>query len=132
MVTLPAEQFNRPGQHHNDVYHYVDGTPTGQELDTAMLLFPGHEGRVQLDYKEIQEAFWRRYLFARGGSVLHHDPVPYRHVWIADIEDHLGSSVPSGDGRGAPAPLLNRRVTLDVKPIPDEMGYKPLGTNPGS
>jgi hypothetical protein len=134
-MTLPAEQFNAPGELHNDVYctpnldstplYYPNGSPTLQQLERDNLLWPGHEGTVQLDYKERIEANGGQYVFARGGYIPDHEAQPYGHVSVGDIEGPLGSPVSAGGGRGASAPLANRQVTLDVVGIPDEMLYKP-------
>jgi hypothetical protein len=130
-MTLPAEQFNAPGELHNDVYctpnfdstplYYPNGSPTLQQLERDNLLWPGHEGTVQLDYKEHIEANGGQYVFARGGYIPDHEAQPYGHVSVGDIEGPAGSPVPAGGGRGASAPLANRQVTLDVVGIPDEM-----------
>ncbi|MFL5838564.1 MAG: hypothetical protein ACJ76K_18550 [Solirubrobacteraceae bacterium] len=137
-MTLPAKQFNAPGELHNDVYrrpkldwtplYYPNGSPTLQRLERGKLLWPGYEGTVQLDYKERIEATGGHYVFARGGDIPDHEAQPYGHVSVGDIEGPLGSPVPAGGGRGASAPLANRQVTLDVDGIPgipDEMLYKP-------
>lgn len=136
---LPAKQFNAPGEKHHDVWarpvnaftplYYPNGVRTGQYLPVTALLWPDHEGTVQLDLKERVEAGGRRYVFARGGYIPGHAPQPYGHVWVNDLHRPLGAAVAAGDDRGAPAPLAKRRVTLVIQPIPDIMGYKPGGAS---
>jgi hypothetical protein len=103
---------------------YPNGTPTGNKLIRSNLLYPGHQGMAQLDYKEIVTWNGVKLVFQRGGYVPDHDPVPYGHIRKDALFNHLGDPKPAGDGRGSYAPLMNRTVTLSVQSIPLEMGYK--------
>jgi hypothetical protein len=133
-MTELATKYNADGELHANVYRYpvneltplryANGAPTGAWLVRSNLLYPDGMYQAQLDYKELVSSPVGTLVFQRGGYVPDAAPVPYGHILKADISDHIGSPVPAGGGRGAPAPLNGRTVTVSVQPIPLELRYK--------
>jgi len=142
-----GQDVNADGQHHADVYvplagpdvelRYPDGEPTGFVLDLAQLVYGdgrGVDGSVRLDFHERVASPVGDLAFHRGGlGFVDAQNVKYGHVAIGDLAADPGKPVPSGGGRGDPAPPDDGHWLVRVRSIPAELHYKrPQDTKSGS